>query len=364
MKKRILSIISVLMCAVMLFTSCGKDEAAKDENTKEKFDLEAIKAKLAEDDNLVAFVGDVPVTQADYNLMYKLSYDQMLQYSMSYGDGWYNAEIDDDGTTIGDYMKKSAMDAISELIAVSELAEEKGINVDDNVKSLVDEGLAALKDNFGGEEGYRTFLEESRTTEEALRKYFERAELYNKLTEILMNEDSSEEELLSEFGQSYRRVQHILISTQDGRSEDDAMKIANEVILKLDGGADFDSLIDEYNEDPGQKHGSYYTFPDGQMVIEFENASKELHVGEYTKEPIKTDFGYHIIKKYEVTADCQEFETFRQQRSQEKVNEIMSEKKNSLHVEKKDDLINRNIEEWMNDLGVDTSKQPTTSNLE
>lgn len=359
MKKRIFVIISALMCAVMLLSACATEKTKNNDDAKADVNQDAVKAKLAADDNLVAYVGDVPVTQEDFNLMYKLSYDQMSQYSQSYGEGWYNAEIDDDGTTIGDYMKKSAMDAISELIAVSVLAEEKGITVDENVKAAVNEGLKTLKDNFGGEEGYKTFIEESRTTEEALEKYFTRAELYNKLAEAISKEGgNSDEKLLSEFGKNYRRVQHILISTQEGRSEEDALKIANEVVSKLDGGADFDSLIDKYDEDPGQTSGSYYTFPDGQMVPEFENASKELQVGEYTKEPVKSDFGYHIIKKYEITADCEEFEEFRQKKSQDKVNEIMNEKKNSLHVEKKNDLIDKLIAEWMDELGIDTSLKP------
>lgn len=83
-------------------------------------------------------------------------------------------------------------------------------------------------------------------------------------------------------------VKHILAENKEK---------AFEVIEKLEKGADFDELIEEYNIDPGQTKDSSYTFTYGEMVKQFENAAFELKEGEYTKEPVGTDFGYHIIKR-------------------------------------------------------------------
>lgn len=83
-------------------------------------------------------------------------------------------------------------------------------------------------------------------------------------------------------------VKHILAESREK---------ALEVTEKLEKGADFDELIEEYNIDPGQTKNSSYTFTYGEMVKEFENAAFELKEGEYTKEPVGTDFGYHIIKR-------------------------------------------------------------------
>ncbi len=344
MRQKLFMTISALMCVMMLFSSCGKKE------TKEEKD--DMRAKLEADENLVAFVDEVPVTQADYNLMYKLGYEQTVQYSQSYGEDWYNAEIDDDGTTIGAYMKNIAMDSITELIAVEKLAGKKGIKVEE---SYIDEQVAMIKEKQGGDSGFEEFLKEYRTTEEAVRKYVGRAELYNRLIESLSAEGGdanvSEDRIFLEFEEKYVRVQHILIqSTPENDAQ--ALAKAKEVIKKLGEGADFDSLIDEYNEDPGMTSGNYYTFTDGTMVKEFEVASKNLQVGEYTKEPVKTDYGYHIIKKYELSRDCEEFTEFKNEKVQSNINSMIEEKIDAMDVIKKDNAIDKYVESWIKELGV------------
>ena len=46
----------------------------------------------------------------------------------------------------------------------------------------------------------------------------------------------------------------------------------------------------------GQRGGNLGDFGRGQMVPEFDTAVFELEVGEITKAPVKTQFGYHLIK--------------------------------------------------------------------
>lgn len=88
--------------------------------------------------------------------------------------------------------------------------------------------------------------------------------------------------------ENYVTVKHILV--------DDKAK-ADEVLAKLENGEDFDSLIEDYNIDPGQSKDSAYTFTYGEMVEEFEKAAFEMEEGTYTKEAVATNYGYHIIKK-------------------------------------------------------------------
>jgi parvulin-like peptidyl-prolyl isomerase len=90
------------------------------------------------------------------------------------------------------------------------------------------------------------------------------------------------------------RASHILINVgSDDQNKAEAMKIYNQ----LKGGADFGSLAKQYSKDPGsaQNGGDLGWFGKGMMVPEFENAAFGAPVG-VVQEPIKTQFGYHIIK--------------------------------------------------------------------
>lgn len=83
------------------------------------------------------------------------------------------------------------------------------------------------------------------------------------------------------------KVAQILVS-----SEEEAKTIKS----KLDKGEDFMKLAKEVSQDPSKDAGielDYFTT--GQMVPAFESATEKLKIGEISA-PIKTDFGYHIIK--------------------------------------------------------------------
>ena len=83
-------------------------------------------------------------------------------------------------------------------------------------------------------------------------------------------------------------ARHILVETEEA---------AREVIGLLDGGADFAELAKERSTGPsGPKGGDLGYFTANQMVPEFSQAAAALEPGSYTKEPIKTQFGWHVIK--------------------------------------------------------------------
>lgn len=83
-------------------------------------------------------------------------------------------------------------------------------------------------------------------------------------------------------------ARHILLKTEDE---------AKAVIAELDKGADFVTLAKEKSNDPAKSEGGDLGwFTKGRMVPEFEEAAFALPVGTYTKTPVKTQFGYHVIK--------------------------------------------------------------------
>lgn len=81
---------------------------------------------------------------------------------------------------------------------------------------------------------------------------------------------------------------HILVDT-----EEEAVAIKRQ----LDRGASFAKLAEECSRDQmsGELGGNLGWFPRGRMVEEFETAAFNLFPGQ-TSEPVKTDYGYHIIR--------------------------------------------------------------------
>ena len=82
---------------------------------------------------------------------------------------------------------------------------------------------------------------------------------------------------------------HILVESEEK---------ALEILAKIESGeTSFGDAAREYSSCPsGQRGGNLGDFGRGQMVPEFDKAVFELNEGEITKTPVKTQFGYHLIK--------------------------------------------------------------------
>lgn len=82
------------------------------------------------------------------------------------------------------------------------------------------------------------------------------------------------------------------------KAENEALNEAKEIIKKINNGEKFEDLAKEYSKDSSASDGGNLGyFNRGDMVSEFEDAVVALEVGKYTKEPVKTQYGYHIILK-------------------------------------------------------------------
>lgn len=85
------------------------------------------------------------------------------------------------------------------------------------------------------------------------------------------------------------RARHILV-------ED--LTLANDIIARLGAGESFAQLAAQYSR-CGSSHrgGDLGQFGPGQMVKPFEDATFALAVNETSKQPVQTQFGYHIIQR-------------------------------------------------------------------
>lgn len=106
------------------------------------------------------------------------------------------------------------------------------------------------------------------------------------------NQTSDEEarkiydEKMGSVGEEFN-ARHILLKTREE---------AVDVITALDGGADFSELAKEKSTGPsGKTGGTLGWFSPAQMVKPFSDAAAALEAGSYTKEPVETQFGWHVI---------------------------------------------------------------------
>lgn len=91
-------------------------------------------------------------------------------------------------------------------------------------------------------------------------------------------------------------TKHILVEVTDDVTDEQAKAIAKEIIAKLDSGKSFDEVAEEYKDKVTYEDLGYNGFNSG-LVTEYIEASKVLENGTYSKEPVKTEYGYHVIYK-------------------------------------------------------------------
>jgi peptidyl-prolyl cis-trans isomerase C len=84
------------------------------------------------------------------------------------------------------------------------------------------------------------------------------------------------------------KAQHILVNHEYE---------ARDIIRKLEQGESFEKLARDFSNCPsGKNDGHLGEFPRGRMIPAFEKALLKLEAGQYSS-PVKTQFGYHIIKR-------------------------------------------------------------------
>ena len=175
-------------------------------------------------------------------------------------------------------LKEQLLQRWVELTLMAMAARDAGLENDPKVKKRIQE----LSNAVLAREFIQRNLENKVTvTDEEIKKYYQEHK----------DEFKAEESV---------KARHILIRVPEGadaKAWKDAEKKAEMIRQKLLKGEDFAKLAKEYSEDPGSKNrgGDLGYFSKGRMIPEFEKAAFSLKKGEISR-PVKTSFGYHIIK--------------------------------------------------------------------
>ena len=189
------------------------------------------------------------------------------------------------------------------------MVEEHGLKIEDDDKAFMQEQKDNMINDLKTQRNLSMddYLLSIGVTESTLNYALEMQVLYEKVYAVLLDED----ELMAYFEENFVTVEHVLIKTVDDQRVPftDEEKLAeiernkNIVMEKARAGEDFSELVKTYGEDDGVTIAPYhYTFTYGKMVPEFEETSFAMQPGEIS-DPVKTEFGYHIIKKLPIKAE-------------------------------------------------------------
>ena len=294
---------------------------------------------------VLAKVGDEKITMADVNSEIQANIDYLIE---TYGEDYENS-IDD---TLKEQLKTLRTQVLEQLVDDKVLI-TKGtaleyIPSEEELATAIEEERANFVEAYGGEDGLKEALEYYGMTEEKFNSFLENMVKTDKVKEAMIKDVTvSDEEVEQYYNDNIDKyttkaganAKHILFET-----EEEAQDAKN----KIDSGeATFDEIYAEY-----EANASSETKPLSQDLGYVENEQegydtdflagfKTLKEGEVSA-PIKSSFGYHIVKVEGV-------------QTEEKVtslDEVKDTIKSTLLSEKQQETYDSTLEEWKEELNV------------
>jgi len=247
--------------------------------------------KSTKSDVVVGEVNGDKITQAELDQEYrllKMTYEQNYMYKLD-ANGQAQKEkgsldpVKD--KQIIDELKKQAFEAMVMQKLLLQQGEKEGIEISDkDLDAELNKYQQSLKENKMDTGLYRN----------ELKSQMIQTALYQKVTRGI---EPTEAELkkyyqdhLGDFTTGGGiQISHILVKTE---------KEAQDILAQLNNGADFAALAKKYSTCPSKDKGGDLGIVNEEtnFVKEFKDAALQLKPGEMTKAPVKTQFGYHIIK--------------------------------------------------------------------
>jgi peptidyl-prolyl cis-trans isomerase C len=162
-----------------------------------------------------------------------------------------------------DEQKKEYLDGLIEMYIAAQQAEKDGLDSGEDGARIELMKQSALADIAG-----KKFLGDKEATPEELKAEYEKQ--------------------VALMPKSEYHARHILVDSEEK---------AREMITELDSGASFEQLAEKNSSDSSAKEGGDLGwFAPSRMVKPFADAVEKLKKGEYTKEPVQSQFGWHVIR--------------------------------------------------------------------
>ncbi|MDR3270710.1 MAG: peptidylprolyl isomerase [Peptococcaceae bacterium] len=217
----------------------------------------------------------------------KAEFDTRLKESQAA----YEAQgVDFSGENGAQYVAQLKTSVIGMIVQTKCVAQEvKRLKLDNNTEKI-QQAIEEMKAQFSGQEAFAEALKIQGFTEEELRNM---QALYEEITKEVAVSDSDVQTFFKTNSDQYDQAEqvkarHILVATEEE---------ANAVISRLDQGEDFADLAKELSLDTASKDsgGELDYFTADIMDEEFSNAAFSQAAGVYSKSPVQTIYGYHII---------------------------------------------------------------------
>lgn len=292
-----------------------------------------------------ATVGDEKITKADMDEEMKATIDQLKQ---QYGDDYANNE------KIKDQLKQMKVQYLNAMVnekLMLKNAESVGVTpTDDELNEYADKQIEQLKQAYPDDAQLQQVLEANGFTEDSYKDYAKKQYKLQKVQEaITVDVEVTDDDAKAYYDENKdsqytvgagANAAHILIAEKgsDGNIDFDAsLAKANEVKAKLDAGADFAQLASEYGTDGTKDKGGdlgFVAYNQANYDQDFLAGFKQLSEGQIS-DPIKSQFGYHIIK---ATGIKDEVVT--------PFDDVKEQIKSQLLQQKQSEAFNTKISEW------------------
>lgn len=289
-KTKLIKAASIAAAAAMLValpTGCGKTATTET-------------SKTVQSDNGETDLGGVSIKTGLINYyIYTTAVKEAYSSGFSGDYASFDWEQKDaDGVKLDDKIKKAAYEEMATKQLLEELAEKNGVTLTDEEVKQGRDSIDEFEKSNGKDALLSNIAAIGLSSEEDYLELYKTVMLNQKIqTDYAANPDKYIEDgvNLEDYSSDSRvSVKHVLIKNTDSKFSD-PKATADEVLKKAKSGEDFDALMKEYNEDPGETE-SGYTFGKGEMVKEFENAAFALKYNEIS-DIVETQYGYHIIKR-------------------------------------------------------------------
>lgn len=294
---------------------------------------------------VLAKVGDEKITMADVNSELQANIDYLIE---TYGEDYEN-NIDD---SLKEQLKTVRTQVLEQLVDDKVLI-TKGTELgympsDDELATAIEEEKAKFVEAYGGEDGLKEALEYYGMSDEKFNSFVENMVKTEKVKEAMIKDVTvSDEEVEQYYNDNIdeytvkagANAKHILFET-----EEEAQDAKN----KIDSGeTTFEDLYSQYTSNassetkPLSEDLGYVENDQEGYDTDFLAGFKTLKEGEVSA-PVKSSFGYHIIKVEGV-------------QTEEKVTSLDDVKdtiKSTLLSEKQEETYNSTLEEWKKELNV------------